>query len=297
MAVGFLAACGGGAADVADRRADGRIVFARDVPSEGARATFTISPDGSDLRRLFSRGSELPHWSPDGKEVAIFCCDDGMAAHFVNLDTGKFRELAPADDAVETHCGFGWSPDGKRLLCESFGVSDAKRNGIYSIRASDGGGLTRITSNPGGDDIPGGYSPDGTRITFVRSDETGPIGIFVINLNGTHLQRLTPRSMTVDEGFGGRWSPDGRKILFVAKTSPNDNRAIWLVHPDGRGLHKLPCGGASCFYPDWSNDGTRIAFTHIAAGTMQENVYIANADGSHVIQVTDRGGGEPDWGR
>ena len=103
--------------------------------------------------------------------------------------------------------------------------------------------------------------------------------------------------MTVDEAFGGRWSPDGRKILFVAKTSPNDNRAIWLVHPDGRGLHKLPCGGASCFYPDWSNDGTRIAFTHIAAGTMQENVYIANADGSHVIQVTDRGGGEPDWGR
>ena len=36
-------------------------------------------------------------------------------------------------------------------------------NGIYSIRASDGAGLTRITSNPVGTDIAGDYSPDGTR--------------------------------------------------------------------------------------------------------------------------------------
>jgi TolB protein len=291
-----MASCGGGD-DVAKRGSDGRIVFARDVPSEGGSVTFTINPDGSALRRLFSRGSEFPHWSPDGKEVAIFCCDDGMAAHFVNPDSGKFRELAPSDDALETHCGTAWSPDGERLLCESFGVTDPKRNGIYSIRASDGGGLTRITSNPGGDDVQGDYSPDGKRVVFVRSNEAGPIGIFVINVSGTHLLQLTPRSMAVDEFFGGRWSPDGRKILFVATTSANKNRAIWVVNPEGRGLHKLPCAGASCFYPAWSPDGTKIAFTRVPAGTMQENVYIANADGSHVVQVTHAGGGQPDWGR
>jgi hypothetical protein len=69
-----------------------------------------------------------------------------MAAHFIDIDTGSFRELAPPDAALETHCGYGWSPDGRRIACEIFGVKDSNRNGIYSMRASDGGGLARITS-------------------------------------------------------------------------------------------------------------------------------------------------------
>jgi Tol biopolymer transport system component len=49
-------------------------------------------------------------------------------------------------------------------------VTDPSRNGIYTIRSSDGGGLTRITSHPGGDDNPGDDSPDGKRMVFVRSN-------------------------------------------------------------------------------------------------------------------------------
>src|SRR5204862_414057 len=83
----------------------------------------TVGLDGHHTRQLFSNpsGAELPHWSPDGTQVSIFCCDDGMAAHIVTRDTGAFRELAPTDPNLEVHCGW-WSPDGVRLACESFGL-------------------------------------------------------------------------------------------------------------------------------------------------------------------------------
>jgi WD40-like Beta Propeller Repeat len=179
----------------------GRIAFARFDAASGATVTYAVNPDGSHVQQLFSRPSEWPHWSPDGGQVSIFCCDDGMAAHIVDADTSSFRELAPSDPTVETHCGF-WSPDGQRLACESFGLTDPSRTGIHTIRSSDGGGLTQITSIPFGDDIPGDFSPDGKRLVFIRTDPNGQQGIDVVKLNGTGLRQITPSGMILDGGFG-----------------------------------------------------------------------------------------------
>ena len=55
-----------------------------------------------------------------------------------------------------------WSPDDKRLACEGWDDADASRNGIYTVRSSDGGGLVRLTKAPGPADFVGDYSPDGT---------------------------------------------------------------------------------------------------------------------------------------
>jgi len=53
---------------------------------------------------------------------------------------------------------------------------DPSLNGIYTIRAFDGGDLTRLTVSPyppqgdfGGGDIPGDYSPDGSQFVFMRA--------------------------------------------------------------------------------------------------------------------------------
>ncbi len=287
---------------------NGRIAFARFDPALGGSVTYTVNPDGSHVQRLVARGSEGPHWSPDGSRLSLFCCDDGMAAHIVDPDGSGFRELAPPDPTLETHCG-QWSPDAQRLACESFGLTDPSRNGIYSIRSSDGGGLTRITSIPGGDDIPGDYSPDGRRLVFARADQNGPVGILVVKLNGGGLRQITPPGMLLDDLFGGSWSPTGNKILFAARTAADHRLAIWVVDADGSGLHQLPitpsCGGAfsdrrstSCFHPGWSPDGTKIAFTRISANGTQEDIYTVNADGSGLFRVTTTGREEhqPDWG-
>ena len=288
---------------------NGQMVFQRFDPSIHDVAIFTMNPNGSHVRELFSQGSPgLPLWSPDGTQVSIQCCDDGMAAHIINVDTGSFRELAPPDPTLEVHCD-QWSANGLRLACESFGVNDPSRNGIYSIRVSDGGGLARITSNPGGDDLPLDYSPDGSRLAFVRFDSDGQVvGLFVVRINGTGVRQITPTGMLVNDEFGGSWSPTGNHILFVARSSPDNRRAIWVVNADGSRLHQLAispaCGGArsdprslACTDPSWSPNGRRIVFTRLSANGTQSNIYTVNPNGSDLTRVTrNPNDSQPNWG-
>ena len=285
----------------------GRIVFQRLQPGEDEPTTFTVNPDGSDVEQVFANPTGGARWSPDRTELAIFCCDDGMAAHFLDVETGDLRTLEQPDPALEAFCGMAWSPDGERLACEVFGIDDPSRNGIYSIRTSDGGDFTRITSIPGGTDIAGDYSPDGTRLVFMRFEdpEQPPVGLFVTNVDGSGLRQLTPPDMVLDEsGNAGSWSPVGDNILFVARTAQDDRKTIWIVNADGGTPVQLPitpaCGGPlsdpstfGCYSPSWSPDGDKIVFVRSDGST--ESIYIVNADGSGLVQVTDGEDDQPDW--
>jgi len=223
-----------------------RIVFKRLDASTGGTVIYSVNPDGSQATQLFEEVAEAPRWSPDGTEIAIFCCDDGLSVHILDAATGELRTLPQPDPGLEAFCGHSWSPDGERLTCESFGTTDSGRNGIYSIRVSDGGDLQRITSVPDGDDLPGDYSPDGKQLVFVRLAKQGPSGLFVTNVDGTGLKRLTPDGMLFDEsGSNGRWSPNGDQILFVARTAEENHKAIWVVDADG-GTPPLAAADHSC---------------------------------------------------
>src|SRR5688572_26238309 len=76
---------------------NGRIAFSRGtsvLAGDEEKVTYTVNPDGSDLQPLFEDGaSSRPRWSPDGTEIHIFCCGDGMAAHILDPDTGDLRTL------------------------------------------------------------------------------------------------------------------------------------------------------------------------------------------------------------
>ncbi len=297
----------------------GRIMFQRAPGGEVVEAeetdVYVMNADGSE-EQLLAAGAEAGRWSADGSEVSIFCCDDPTAvAHFVDVATGEVRGLETADLTMELHCSFGWSPDGERLLCEGHGIDDPSRTGIYTVRASDGGDLTRITSNPDGGDIPGDYSPDGTRLVFKRFEDEVPTGMFVVDIadDGTSVgepRQLTPEGMVLDDtGHAGRWSPDGEEILFVARESEDHHKAIWIVNvgADGGAPSQLPivlpCGGRlgeaaeyGCYAPDWSPDGAKIVFTRSESFGSNETIWIVNADGSSPVQVTDGTDDNSDWG-
>jgi WD40-like Beta Propeller Repeat len=126
-------------------------------------------------------------------------------------------------------------------------VEDPSRNGIYWVRSSDGSGLKQITSNTDGEDTPGDFSPDGDRLVFVRLGKNGQAGIFVTKVDGSGLHRISPPGMMVDDIFGGSWSPDGSRILFMARETQDHHKAIWVVNADGTAPNQLPivpaCGG------------------------------------------------------
>ena len=296
---------------------NGRIAFALFDSALDATVTYSANPDGSRVKRLFAAGpSGEPRWSPNGSKVAVLapCAngEDNCAVTIVNPDARTFRQLKMPDPTLFTGC-LQWSPDGKRFACEGFGKRNPRRNGIYTIRSSDGGGLTRVTSNPGGNDMPGDYSPNGKRLVFARFVRNGkPIGLYVVKTNGSGLGRITPRGTIVSSP--GDWSPQGNRIVFARRVSPAKRNSLWVVRSDGSGLREIrlrarpACGGPisdpasrACIHPRWSPDGKKIIFSIVTetATDEVENVYTVNADGTGLTQVT-RGGrtdGTPDWGR
>jgi Tol biopolymer transport system component len=286
---------------------NGQIAFSRYDPAFGDDATYLMNPDGSNMRPLFpSFASSSPHWSPDGTEVAVVsglgaACPPTCTGNtvIINPATGHYRVLAsPGFPAVQTFCSV-WSPDATHFACDGENDSNPGVNGIYTIRASDGGGLTRITNAGGVFDIPIGYSPDGRRIVFGRVGLnhicTTTSALFVVNTDGTGLHQITPGGFCDDDGS---WSPDGTQIVFEHRGS------IFTVHPDGTGLAKIPLATSSLNRAGdigWSPDGKKIVFilfTQTGPGTGQEGIATANADGSDVQQVTisptfDH---QPEWG-
>lgn len=294
----------------ATHSSNGRIAFTRFDAAQGDDFVFTANPDGSQERQLLPSGAEGPRWAPNGSRIAVFPHDvDGVSARIVNPDDGSYRDLAnPNADQLFLGCSV-WSPDATRLACDGQSWdANPTRNGIYTIRSSDGGGLERITADPAGEDCPGDYSPNGKRLVFLRSNDT-TFALFTTKLDGGGLRQITPNGN--DQFFinfeCGNWSPQGNEILFSAHAPSDQRSTIWLVHSDGTGLRQIPipgCGGLisdpttiGCFGPSWSPDGSKIVFVRRSAG--QNDVFAANADGtnpSEVIRTPHDEGGPPDWG-
>src|SRR5262249_22827678 len=133
---------------------NGRIAFMRFDVAAQDQFVWTVNPDGTHEERVTAYPAEVPHWSPDGRELMVICCD--AAARIITMSTGAERTL-PWPDNLFLGC-LVWAADGSRVLCDGFGHapdgSDVPElNGIYSIRASDGGDVERVTANPGGEDI------------------------------------------------------------------------------------------------------------------------------------------------
>jgi WD40 repeat protein len=287
------------------RGRNGRIAFFR-YSSPADNGSMTINADGTAEKALFAAAdTEHPHWSPDGTEVAMECDSCDGTALIVNPDTGAFRVL-PGYPGLDTlGCFAAWSPDGSRIAC---GIdtdnTDPSLWGVYTVRSSDGGGLTKVTSISG---IPGDYSPDGKRLSFHSADIGGVQRIYVVELTGRGLTPITPSGMDIGDEYGGSWSPTGDKILFYGRSAPDQRFTLWVLNP-GSGLQQLAipsCGGAiadptshGCYDPAWSPDGTKIALVRNSEDGTVSDIYTVNADGSGLFQVTHDGYpyGGLDWG-
>src|SRR5579872_3535402 len=89
-------------------------------------------------------------------------------------------------------------------------------------------------------------------------------------------------------------SPDGTLVAYVRTTTDPEtlkrNADIWVVPANGTGAPKLLVGGEKAENtPRWSPDGKHLAFISTRGGAPQ--IYVSDADGSHVRQVTKVDGG------
>jgi Tol biopolymer transport system component len=76
------------------------------------------------------------------------------------------------------------------------------------------------------------------------------------------------------------WAPDGLAIAFAAafgRTRPPGR--LWVVNADGSGRRLLVPGIPHVGPPEWSPDGSMVAFTHARSPTAS-SLYVVRADGS-----------------
>jgi Tol biopolymer transport system component len=228
----------------------------------------------------FSCSSPAPE--PDGPEVVpldgrgggvIAYCRQGPSLteiYAVNADgSGNLRLINRGQGLNHPD----WSPAGDRLALA--GYADATTYSIYAVNA-DGSNLLRLTQAPAVLDKEPDWSPDGTKIAFVRDyspNQSNRREIWVMDADGSnaHWTGIQGSGDTVE------WSQDGARLLFSADTS-----AGWDIHTclaSGADTRQLSqAHSLDQMQPSWSADGTRVVFVDHQAGNWA--LTIMNADGT-----------------
>lgn len=244
-------AIGAGTAFAADPR-EGRLTNVRQLTFEGENAEAYFSFDGGRL--VYQRTPE------EGGCDQIFSLDLATGAqHLVSTGTGR------------TTCSYFY-PEGDRVIFASTHAEsemcpappDMTQGYVWAVYASydlwvadeDGGNLTRLTDTPGYD-AEATVSPQGDRMIFT-STRDGDLDLYTMALDGSDVRRVTDR---VGYDGGAFYSPDGSKI-------------VWRAH-----------------YPEEGSemeDYLRLLDQGLIRPSSLE-IYVADADGSNVQQVTENG--------
>ena len=118
-------------------------------------------------------------------------------------------------------------------------------------------------------------SPDGQTIVF---DMLGDL--YTLPIAGGAATRLT-------SGMGydaqPRWSPDGKRIVFVSDRSGGEG--VWIMSADGRDTTQVTRGRDDQYWsPEWTPDGRYIVVTKVG-GTPTGKLWLFHVDGGSGIPL------------
>jgi len=278
-----------------------RIAFARSSESSSQRIGFADLTDSPQVTMLTGNETGMwnhqdPAWSPDGRYVCYSTASDLWT---VSLSDGIIRQIT-TDDQPHRHPT--WSSDGQFIYFTSYRDGTPA---LWWIPA-EGGHPKRLTTGTGAETHPSissdgtslAYSTSQTRHDIVIMDlDTGvesrlaglvggwmpafsPDGssiVFVSNRLGSHLdlwlQPLNadsalsqPARLTDHVGVASypSFSPDGNWISYYRII--DQQRDIWTIPATGGPPLQFTNDAAEDVHPQWSPDGTRIAFVSNRTG-------------------------------
>jgi dipeptidyl aminopeptidase/acylaminoacyl peptidase len=206
----------------------------------------------------------------------------------VNPDGGEPQDLTAGNGFSGERPNL--SADGRHVVFQSF--RDEGWN-IFSMNA-DGSGQVDLTKTKFLPEeiinFEPTWSPDGTKVAFMRQSKVKGQDIWVMNSDGSDPVDLT-ETVGVSEA-APEFSPDGTKIVYISGAGNDD---IWVMNANGSSKTQL-LDESSPIPSDvlsWLPDGTQIAYKSVAIGG--ELRLVGASGGPTGLLVENSGADYPSW--
>ncbi len=242
-------------------------------------------------------------WAGSAPQIAV--SENGTAVYVLNYPPDKYeiiwvdRRGQVQSSAVPPYPLWGTvrlSPDERHIAM----VLNAPKRYAPQIHLFD---LERGTKNPPltteGINKDPRWSPDGSKVAFWFNRPEGK-GVFCKSVNSSDPPELLASDPSVDIGWLGSWSHDGKSLVCLARSDPNTKYDLWIIPVDGERTPKALCQTDSNENnPRFSPDGRWLAYVSDESG--KNEVYLMpclpRLDFKRRFPVSSGGGRLPIWSR
>jgi eukaryotic-like serine/threonine-protein kinase len=225
------------------------------------------------ITRITSDGkSSVSAISPDGKYVVHAITANGLQSLWT-LQLASRSEVQIVPPAEVIYHGLSFSPDGNYV----YFISAAQKSFLYKTlyQVSVLGGATRkIMADV---DSPVAFSPDGSRIAYVRvSPEKGRVDLLTNNTEGSDERVVSTRKMQEMYAPLSRlaWSADGKSIILAAGADQNRSNLVEVPLAGGPEKALTTYNWIWVEDPIWLADHSGLVFSASEPGSNADQLWL-----------------------
>lgn len=231
------------------------LAFTAFDPWTGDNEIYIVDLNKSEARILINQtGVKVQSWAPNGKDIAY---NHYREIWLISTDGSTTPDLLTSGQIA------AFSPNGGQMaIFENVGTGDLNTYILKILYLETGVEKTLLSIDVGNQEIFDlSWSPDNTRLAFSLPSEK-PDGknnrqdIYVFNIETEELSQFT----LTGENYLPTWSPNGRQIAYVYRSSSAGPSTIVISRVDGNCKVVMP-GIYDVGYISWSPEGSYLAYT------------------------------------
>ena len=261
-------------------------VYIETIDAQAGASPIQLTLDGTD---------ELPVWSPDGQYL-YYTHINGTSPNFTSSDVYRVKAdgSAPPENVGDPNHDEAFldiSPDGTKMVYSlvdlGTGTTGSSKLYVQDLQTHQ---VSQLVDIPGQLLLFPQWSPDGSKIAIfsqIDDPQSFEARIYIINADGSNAHAITPSSQNVGVSTLNThmWSPDSSKVLYTMDNFPTmpGTNDIYMADAE-TGQDTAITSGENDYFPNWSADGQKLAFTRIT--DTNAYIYTMDIDGSHQVNLT-----------